>query len=62
MQRELGAVKGDLVTRGWYDVGGLRADADLMVWWHSDESETLQAAYHAVRATSLGQRLKPVWS
>nr|MCU0298236.1 chlorite dismutase family protein [Candidatus Nanopelagicales bacterium] len=33
-----------------------------MVWWHSDESETLQAAYHAVRATSLGQRLKPVWS
>jgi len=59
VQRELDAVKGDLVTRGWYDVGGLRADADLMVWWHSDESETLQAAYHAVRATSLGQRLKP---
>jgi hydrogen peroxide-dependent heme synthase len=62
VQRELGAVKGDLVTRGWYDIGGLRADADLMVWWHSDESETLQAAYHAVRATNLGQRLKPVWS
>ncbi len=62
VERELAAVKGDLVTRGWYDVGGLRADADLMVWWHSDESETLQGAYHAVRSTTLGQRLQPVWS
>jgi chlorite dismutase len=62
VERALGAVKGDLVTRGWYDVGGLRADADLMVWWHSDESETLQAAYHALRATSLGAHLRPVWS
>ena len=22
----------DVVVRGWYDVSGLRADADLMVW------------------------------
>ena len=62
VERDLGAVKGDLVTRGWYDVGGLRADADVMVWWHSDESETLQAAYHALRATAFGQSLRPVWS
>jgi chlorite dismutase len=60
--RALSEVKGDLVTRGWYDVGGLRADADVMVWWHSDASETLQDAYHALRSTGFGQHLRPVWS
>ena len=25
----------DVVVRGTYDVSGLRADADLMIWWHS---------------------------
>lgn len=52
----------DLVIRGFYDVAGLRADADLMVWWHATESETLQTAYHAFRATELGRTLEPVWS
>lgn len=52
----------DLVTRGWYDVAGLRADADLMVWWHAPEYPTLQAAYHAFRASALGRTLEPVWS
>ena len=53
----------DLIVRGWYDVGGLRADADLMVWWHASSSETLQAAYQALRRSSLGRsRLQPVWS
>jgi chlorite dismutase len=50
----------DLVTRGWYDVAGLRADADLMVWWHAPASETLQAAYHAVR--KYYSTVAPVWS
>ena len=54
---------GDLVIRGWYDVAGLRADADLMVWWHAPTSETLQDAYHALRRRSnLGRSLTPVWS
>lgn len=52
----------DLVIRGWYDVAGLRADADLMVWWHAPTSETLQAAYHALRRSELGAYLQPVWS
>ncbi len=53
----------DLVVRGFYDVAGLRADADLMIWWHAPPAyETLQAAYHAFRATELGQTLVPVWS
>jgi chlorite dismutase len=53
---------GDLVIRGWYDVAGLRADADLMVWWHAPTSEVLQDAYLALRRSSLGYRLEPVWS
>jgi peroxiredoxin len=52
----------DLVVRGWYDVAGLRADADLMVWWHAPSSDTLQDAYHALRRSQLGQHLEPVWS
>jgi chlorite dismutase len=52
----------DLVIRGWYDVAGLRADADLMVWWHAPSSDTLQDAYHALRRSDLGCRLEPVWS
>jgi hydrogen peroxide-dependent heme synthase len=52
----------DVVVRGVYDVSGLRADADLMVWWHATTSEELQAAYNRFRRTSFGRRLEPVWS
>jgi peroxiredoxin len=52
----------DVVVRGWYDVAGLRADADLMVWWHAPTSEALQDAYHALRRSPLGRHLQPVWS
>ncbi len=52
----------DVVVRGLYDVSGLRADADVMVWWHAEDSEALQAAYHRFRRTALGARLAPVWS
>jgi hydrogen peroxide-dependent heme synthase len=52
----------DLVLRGWYDVGGLRADADLMVWWHAPDVETVQQAYRELRRTTLGRYLRPVWS
>jgi peroxiredoxin len=52
----------DVVVRGTYDVSGLRADADLMVWWHAPTSEALQAAYNAFRRTALGSRMAPVWS
>ncbi len=53
---------GDLVVRGWYDLAGLRADADLMVWWHAPDAATLQDAYLAFRASELGASLVPVWS
>ena len=52
----------DVVVRGTYDVSGLRADADLMVWWHAPTSDALQVAYNAFRRTALGSRLAPVWS
>src|ERR671915_1197474 len=47
----------DVVVRGVYDVSGLRADADVMVWWHAADSEDLQKAYHRFRRTALGRRL-----
>jgi peroxiredoxin len=52
----------DVVVRGVYDVSGLRADADLMVWWHASTAEALQSAYNSLRRTALGGRLEPVWS
>ena len=52
----------DVVVRGLYDVSGLRADADVMVWWHAADSEQLQVAYNALRRTAFGSRLEPVWS
>ena len=52
----------DLVVRGFYDVAGLRADADFMVWWHAPQIETVQEAYRRLRRTALGRQLKPVWS
>ncbi|WP_315097535.1 hydrogen peroxide-dependent heme synthase [uncultured Cellulomonas sp.] len=51
-----------LVVRGWYDVAGLRADADLMVWWHAETVEEVQGAYQRLRASDLGRHLLPVWS
>jgi chlorite dismutase len=52
----------DVVVRGTYDVAGLRADADLMIWWHSESPDALQEAYARLRRTTLGRALKPVWS
>jgi chlorite dismutase len=51
-----------VVTRGLYDVAGLRADADLMLWWHAETPEALQAAYQRFLRTGLGAHLCPVWS
>ena len=52
----------DVVVRGSYDVSGIRADADLMIWWHAPTADALQAAYNAFRRTALGSRMAPVWS
>jgi peroxiredoxin len=52
----------DVTIRGTYDVSALRADADLMVWWHAPTADLLQEAYGRFRRTRLGRHLTPVWS
>ena len=51
-----------VVVRGTYDVSALKADADVLVWWHASSAEALQEAYGMLRRTALGQHLAPVWS
>jgi len=51
-----------VVVRGVYDVAGLRADADFMIWWHAEDIRKVQAAYHRLRHTELGGHLESVWS
>ncbi|MGA8116623.1 MAG: hydrogen peroxide-dependent heme synthase [Actinocatenispora sp.] len=52
----------DVVIRGCYDVSALRADADLMIWWHSEDPDALQDAFGALRRTQLGRYLGATWS
>jgi len=52
----------DVVVRGTYDVSALRADADVMIWWHAPTADALQEAYSRLRRTRLGAHLEPVWS
>lgn len=51
-----------VVTRGVYDVSGLRADADVMFWLHGDDPAALQAAVRRIRRTALIAPLAPTWS
>jgi hydrogen peroxide-dependent heme synthase len=52
----------DVTVRGTYDVAGMRADADLMIWWHAPSSDDLQEAYNRFRRTTVGAACDPVWS
>ena len=52
----------EFVTRGCYDVQGLRADADFMFWWHAPSPDDLQELYARFRRTRLGRASEPVWS
>jgi chlorite dismutase len=53
-----------VTVRGWYDVSGLRADADLMVWLHGTDvaPEKLQAALRTLRRAEPLSTLVPVWN
>lgn len=61
-EAELAVLASGVEIRGWYDVAGFRADADLMVWLLADDPRALQDAYHALRRTTLGTHLAPVFS
>ncbi|MDO9395382.1 MAG: chlorite dismutase family protein [Herbiconiux sp.] len=52
----------DVMVRGLYDVSGLRADADIMVWMHGSVPETLQWALRQLRRTGLFAPLLPTWN
>lgn len=51
-----------VTVRGFYDVSGLKADADLMVWLHGPTAEELQVALRRLRRTELLRSLLPVWN
>lgn len=52
----------DVQLRGVYDVSGMRADADLIFWFHAPEAEQIQAALRDLRRTAIGQSLTMVWA
>src|SRR3954447_20913070 len=64
--RELEKLFGELAervtVRGTYDVSGLRADAEVLLWTHAETVEDLQELYSRFRRTAFGRRLDPVWS
>jgi chlorite dismutase len=51
-----------VTVRGFYDVSSLRADADLMVWLHGGEPETIQWALRELRRSDVLKSLLPTWN
>ncbi|WP_193509341.1 hydrogen peroxide-dependent heme synthase [Cryobacterium sp. BB736] len=63
LAERVAAVEASGVTlRGIYDVSGIRADGDLMVWMHGAPPEKLQWALRELRRSSLLQPLLPTWN
>jgi chlorite dismutase len=57
-----GVAGAGVTLRGVYDVSGLRADADLMLWLHGNDPAGLQAALRRLRRTALLSGLLPRWN
>ena len=51
-----------VTVRGCYDVSGMRADADIMVWLHGGDPAALQAALRVLRRSEPLATLLPTWS
>ncbi|WP_394278157.1 hydrogen peroxide-dependent heme synthase [Microbacterium sp.] len=51
-----------VTLRGLYDVTGMRADADLMVWLHGEDPAGLQKALRELRRTDALAAFKNIWS
>ena len=51
-----------VTLRGFYDVSGLRADADVMVWLTGDDPAAVQAALRVLRRSAPFASLTPVWN
>ena len=57
------AVEATGVTlRGFYDVSGLKSDADIMIWLHGGAPEAIQSALRLLRRSSVLSSLLPTWN
>jgi chlorite dismutase len=56
------AAAAGLTVRGLYDVSGLRADADLLVWTHGPTAEGLQELNRSYRRVFDDAGLVPAWN
>ncbi len=52
----------DVTVRGIYDVSGLRADGDVMLWLHGPTAEGLQWGIRQLRRARLFRALLPTWN
>ncbi|MFL0458931.1 hydrogen peroxide-dependent heme synthase [Kytococcus sedentarius] len=57
-----GLVDQGVEVRGVYDLAGMRAGADYLIWWHAESNDQLQSAFKAFRRTELGARSHATWS
>ncbi|MDP3207990.1 MAG: chlorite dismutase family protein [Rhodoglobus sp.] len=51
-----------VVLRGFYDVSGMRASAELMLWLHGDDPAGLQLALRSIRRTTALAPMQCLWS
>ncbi len=56
------ALTADVTLRGVYDVSGLRADADLLLWLHGPTADGLQSALRTLRRSTELAPLAPTWN
>lgn len=52
----------EVVVHGWYDLSGMRSDADLLVWLHGPSLACVQRGFERLRASNFGRCIEPVWS
>lgn len=62
LSEALDEVTDGVVVRGLYDVSGMRAGADLMIWLHGDRPEDLQAETRRLHRTAELAPLATAWA
>jgi chlorite dismutase len=51
-----------VTLRGIYDVSGIKADSDVMLWLHGTSASDIQSALRRLRRTALLSDLVPTWN
>jgi peroxiredoxin len=52
----------DVQLRGIYDVSAMRADADIMFWFHAPRAEQIQSTLREIKRSTLGKSLEIAWA